>query len=168
MFPFFAANVVDGYSAWRPLWVLAVFWVLVIAHLILELTHANAWLWLADVPLFLLTATLCIRWWPRGKQPALLTVLFVGLTWLPLSLALYSAQSLGYLLSGVITLGRAPAHALFVGFFGSVLVAMVTRVTQGHSGRALVMPAAAWFAFVAIQLVAVLRIGAEFAHDSAA
>jgi len=42
---------------------------------------------------------------------------------------------------------------------------MVTRVTQGHSGRALVMPKVAWYAFVAIQLVAVMRIGAEFARD---
>ena len=58
-----------------------------------------------------------------------------------------------YALTGEFLLGRAPAHALFIGFFGSLLVAMVTRVTQGHSGRPLVMPAVAWFAFVAIQLV---------------
>jgi uncharacterized protein involved in response to NO len=79
--------------------------------------------------------------------------------------ALYTAQSVSYLLTGVYWLGRAPAHALFVGFFGSILIAMVTRVTQGHSGRALVMPKAAWFAFVAIQLVALTRIGAELAGD---
>ena len=42
---------------------------------------------------------------------------------------------------------------------------MVTRVTQGHSGRALAMPKAAWFAFAAIQVVAALRIGAELARD---
>ena len=111
------------------------------------------------------TATVCIRWWPRGPKPGLLAVLFLGLAWLPLTFALYSAQSVGYLLTGVYALGRAPAHALFIGFFGSVLIAMVTRVTQGHSGRALVMPKVAWYAFVAIQLVALLRIGAEFADD---
>lgn len=165
MFPFFAGNVVPGYVAWRPLWILVAFWPLVVAHLVLELMHAYAWLWLVDAPLFLLTAALCVRWWPTGKKPALLTVLFVGLAWLPLAFALYAAQSVGYLLTGVYALGRAPAHALFVGFFGSVLVAMVTRVTQGHSGRALVMPKAAWFAFISIQLVAMLRIGAEFAND---
>ena len=37
--------------------------------------------------------------------------------------------------------GRAPAHALYIGFFGSLLVAMVTRVTQGHSGRPLELDA---------------------------
>lgn len=165
MFPFFAGNVVPGYVPWRPLWLLVAFWVLALAHLALELVHGYAWLWLVDVPLFFLGATLCIRWWPRGPKPGLLAVLFMGLAWLPIAFALYSAQSLGYLLSGVYALGRAPAHALFVGFFGSVLVAMVTRVTLGHSGRALTMSKVAWYAFVAIQLVALLRIGAEFAAD---
>ena len=165
MFPFFAANVVQGYTPWRPLWVLGVFWTLALAHLATELTHAYAWSWVADVPLLVLTALLWVRWWPAGRKPGLLTVLFLGLAWLPIAFALYSAQSIGYLLTGIYTLGRAPAHALFIGFFGSVLIAMVTRVTQGHSGRALAMPKAAWFAFVAIQIVATMRIGAEFASD---
>ena len=58
-------------------------------------------------------------------------------------------------------LGRAPAHALFIGFFGGLLVAMVTHVTQGHSGLPLVLGRVAAFAFIVIQLVAVARIGAE-------
>ena len=57
-------------------------------------------------------------------------------------------------------------HAMFIGFFGSVLVAMVTRVTQGHSGRPLKMPALAWFAFAALQIVAVMRVVAEVAPDA--
>ncbi|MEJ7806962.1 MAG: NnrS family protein, partial [Telluria sp.] len=64
--------------------------------------------------------------------------------------------------------GRAPAHALFVGFFGSLLVAMVTRVTQGHAGRPLQLGRVAGFAFVAIQLVSVTRIVAELAPDQMA
>jgi uncharacterized protein involved in response to NO len=81
-------------------------------------------------------------------------------------MALYATDSLHVATTGAHLLGRAPAHALFVGFFGSVLVAMVTRVTQGHSGRPLVMPAVAWFTFVAIQLVAVTRIVAELMPDA--
>lgn len=168
MFPFFAGNVVAGYRPWRPLWVLGAFWSLTLLHLALELLHAYRWLWLADLPLVALTTTLCWRWWPRGPHPAILGALFVGLAWLPAAFALYLAQSLMYLATGVFWLGRAPAHALFIGFFGSVLVAMVTRVTQGHSGRPLVLPAAAWFAFVAIQIVTVMRVVAEVAPDSAA
>ncbi len=166
MFPFFASGAVPDYVAWRPLWLLASAWGLLLLHLGLELAHAYPWLWLADLPLLALTGTVCWRWWPDGKQPPLLRVLFVGLLWLPLSFALYSAQSLTFLASGVYLLGRAPAHALFIGFFGSVLIAMVTRVTQGHSGRPLVLPRFALIAFVAIQLVALARIGAEFARDA--
>ena len=165
MFPFFAGNVVVGYKPWRPLWLLGALWALALLHLALELAHGYAWLWAADLPLLTLTATLWWRWWPRGRKPGILAVLFVGLAWLPIAFALYSAQSIGYLLTGVYMLGRAPAHALFVGFFGSVLIAMVTRVTQGHSGRALVMPKVAWYAFGAIQAVALMRVGAEFATD---
>ncbi|MEO6263698.1 MAG: NnrS family protein [Luteimonas sp.] len=168
MFPFFAGNVVAGYKPWRPLWLLGAFWALALLHLALELVHGDRWLWLSDLPLLALTATLWWRWWPRGPKPGLLAVLFVGLAWLPIAFALYAAQSLAYVATGVFWLGRAPAHALFIGFFGSVLIAMVTRVTQGHSGRPLVMPRAAWFAFIAIQLVALLRIAAELAPDSMA
>lgn len=168
MFPFFAGNVVPGYAAWRPLWLLGAVLALCMAHLALELAHAYAWLWLADLPLLALLLLALWKWWPRGKAPGILLVLFVGLAWLPLAIALYALQSIAYELTGVFLLGRAPAHALFVGFFGSVLVAMVTRVTQGHSGRKLVMPAAAWFAFAGIQVVALLRIFAEVLPDGMA
>ena len=168
MFPFFAGNVVRDYQPWRPMWLLASFWGLIALHLALELVHAYQWLWLADLPLLVLTATMVARWWPNGPKPSILTVLFIGLAWLPLAFALYSAQSLAYSITGQFLLGRAPAHALFIGFFGSILVAMVTRVTQGHSGRPLMMPKAAWFAFIAIQLVALMRIVAELAPDSMA
>ena len=161
MFPFFAGNVLPGYKAWRPMWLLASFWALLLAHLGLELLHGYAWIWIPDIALFLLTALTCWRWWPQSKAPGILMALFIGMVWLPMAFALYSAQGLGYLLTGVYALGRGPAHALFIGFFGSVLVAMVTRVTQGHSGRAMRMPAAAWFAFAGVQLVAFVRIAAE-------
>ena len=202
MFPFFAGNSVPGYQPWRPLWLLAMFWPLCLAHLLLELVHAYAWSWLVDVPLLALTATMLWRWWPKGmdvrvpraqdaqerpksmdarvpqaqdaqerqrnRMPGLLAVLFIGLAWLPLAFALYSAQSVAYAMTGMYWLGRGPAHALFVGFFGSVMIAMVTRVTQGHSGRPLLMPAVAWFAFVAIQVVAVMRVAAEVLPDAGA
>jgi len=165
MFPFFAGGAIPGYVVWRPMWVLGLALSLCALHLILELLHAYRWLWASDLPLFGLALYLCWRWWPRTPMPALLKVLFLGLTWLPISFALYSAQTLIYLFSGQFALGRAPAHALFIGFFGSVLIAMVTRVSQGHSGRPLQMPPIAWFAFISIQIVSLLRIGAELVKD---
>lgn len=169
MFPFFAGNTVRGYTPWRPLWWLAAVWVLAMAHLGLELMHAYAWLWLADLPLLLLTSLAVWRWWPRTRggppMPGLLAVLFIGTLWLPVTFALYLVQSLTYLFDGGFILARAPMHALFVGFFGSLLVAMVTRVTQGHSGRPLQMYGIAWFAFVAIQIVATVRVLADVLPD---
>ncbi len=165
MFPFFAAGVVAGYQPWRPLWLLAAVWSAALLHLMLDLAKAFAWLWIADGALLVLTCVALWRWWPRGTKPGLLVVLFLGLAWLPIAMALYTADSLHYAMTGATLLGRAPAHALFIGFFGSILVAMVTRVTQGHSGRPLVMPAVAWFTFIAIQLVALARIVGELVAD---
>ena len=167
MFPFFAGNVVPGYRPWRPLWLLAACWPLWLAHLALELAHGHAWLWLVDVPLLALTAATLWRWWPRGPAPALLRVLFVGYAWLPVALALYAAQSAWFAATGEFALGRAPVHALSIGFFGSLLVAMVTRVTQGHSGRPLVLGRIAAVAFAGMQAVAVVRVGAELSANPA-
>jgi uncharacterized protein involved in response to NO len=168
MFPFFAGNVVKGYVPWRPLWLLAAFWPLVLAHLALEIAHAYAWLWVADLPLLALCGAWLWRNAPRGAVPPLLRVLFAGFAWLPVALALYSVQSLWFLLGGDFVLARAPAHALFIGFFGSLLVAMVTRVTQGHSGRPLQLGGVAAFAFVVLQAVCVLRIAADLLPDAPA
>ena len=165
MFPFFAGNVVPGYRAWRPLWVLAALWGLLLAHMALELAHATAWLWPVDAVLAIGSALVLARWWPRGKAPGILWVLFLGFAWLPIAFALYAAQSAIYAGGGGFVLGRGPAHALYIGFFGSLLVAMVTRVTQGHSGQPLVMPAAAWWAFAGVQVVAMVRVAAELADD---
>ena len=107
-----------------------------------------------------------VRWWPRGPKPMLLSVLFVAFAWLPVVFALYASQSLIFWITGNFTLGRAPAHALFIGFFGSALIAMVARVTQGHSGRTLILPPVAIFAFISTQVVAILRFVAELMPDA--
>ena len=49
-----------------------------------------------------------------------------------------------------------------------MLVAMVTRVTMGHSGRALQMDRATLACFFGIQAAAVARIGSEIATAPAA
>jgi len=167
MLPFFASAVIPSYKIIRPLWALALFWFLVLLHLALELMHGYVWLWLPDIALAVLTVFLLYQWRPKqAKSPALLKVLIIGFSWLPIAMALYSIQSLWFISTGEFILGRAPAHALFIGYFGSMLVAMVTRVTQGHSGRPLELGKVAAFAFVVIQIVAVLRVLAELIPDS--
>ncbi len=165
MFPFFAGNVVEGYVPWRPTALLAAFWCAIVLRLALDLAGQASLLWLPDAALLGVTGYAFWRWWPRGHKPGLLAVLFLALAWLPIAMALYLADDIAFAIRDAHLLGRAPAHALFVGFFGSALVAMVTRVTQGHSGRPLVMPPIAWFTFVAIQLVAIARIAAELTAD---
>jgi uncharacterized protein involved in response to NO len=49
-----------------------------------------------------------------------------------------------------------------MGFFGGMLMAMVTRVTLGHSGRPLALDALNWRLFLVVQVATVLRIAAEF------
>ncbi|MDE8654213.1 NnrS family protein [Novosphingobium album (ex Liu et al. 2023)] len=161
MIPFFSASALPGYEPWRPLWVLALGWAL----LVLRLGLPADGLWLSDLPLFLLSLLVFFRWVPRRRMPPLLLVLYGGLAWLPIALALFTVQDIAFALDGAAILGKAPAHALFIGFFGSILVAMVTRVTQGHSGRPLLLPPVAGYAFAAIQLVCVARIWAELADD---
>lgn len=167
MIPFFTSCVYREYSIVRPMWTLALFWLLVLAHLWFEMSHGYTRLWIADLPMATLAAALLWRWMPRERpMPALLRVLFLGFAWLPIAFVLYAIQSIWFAATGEFVLGRAPAHALFIGCFGSLLVAMVTRVTQGHSGRPLVLGSVAAFAFGSIQLVAVLRVVAEIASDS--
>lgn len=167
MLPFFASVVIPGYKMVRPLWALVLFWCLILLHLSLELMHGYAWLWLPDIALAVLAASLLWQWRiQKAKAPALLKVLMVGFAWLPIAMSLYAVQSVWFISTGEFILARAPAHALFVGFFGSLLVAMVTRVTQGHSGRPLELGRVAAFAFIVIQITAVLRVVAEVLPDA--
>ena len=166
MLPFFSGNVAQGYTVVRPHWSLPVVWSLLLTHLVLEWRGVLGWLWLVDVPLALVFAWHALAWQPwKAMRPGLLAVLHLAFAWLPLAFVLYAVQDVVYAASGHPVLGRAPLHALAIGYFGSMLVAMVTRVTQGHSGRPLQMGAIPWLCFVLLQLVALLRIRAELGGD---
>jgi uncharacterized protein involved in response to NO len=168
MVPFFSANVAGArYRVFKPAWSLPLVWALLLAHLALDLTHRQDWLWLADAPLAIVFAIHAIGWQPwKCRRPGLLAALHLSFAWLPLAFALYAAQSLLAFFDRGFLLGRVPVHALTIGFFGSMLVAMVTRVTQGHSGRPLEMGAVAWLGFALLQAVALVRIGAELSSDA--
>ena len=167
MLPFFSQAVIPGYRVYRPGWVLATMLALIFVHLLLELAHAYVWLWLVDAPLAALAAMLVWRWrfW-QARRVRLLLVLHWGFAWLPVAFAMYAMQSAWFAASGEFALGRAPVHALTVGFFGSLLVAMVTRVTQGHSGRPLEMGRIPWICFLLLQGVVVVRIASEALPDA--
>ena len=162
MVPFFSGNVIPGYRVTRPLWTLAVMWVLVLAHLVLDLMDLAAWRWTADVPLTGLFLGQWLAWQPwKAYRTGLLAVLYIALAWLPISFALFAADSIVIAWHGSSGMARAPLHALTIGFFASMLVGMVTRVTHGHSGRPLAMVPLAWIAFVGMQAAAVIRVVAD-------
>lgn len=164
MVPFFSSNVISGYRVVRPTWSLLCLWALSLAHLGFDVCDGARWRWLADLPLTALLLWQWLAWQPwRARKPALLAVLYIALAWLPLSFGLFAAESLSLLLTHASGWGRAPLHALTIGFFSSMLVAMVTRVTHGHSGRPLAMGAVPWLAFVGMQITAVARVLADTA-----
>ncbi len=162
MIPFFAGNVVDEYVRWRPDWLLAILWALLAARLSSELFGSLSGSLIANGALAVVTAYMCWKWWPRSPAPGLLNVLIWGFAWAPLGFALAAIDS------AANVLGRGPDHALLIGFAGSLLVAMVTRVTQGHSGRPLTMPVAAWVAFCAIQIATLARVFAAIKIENGA
>jgi uncharacterized protein involved in response to NO len=76
---------------------------------------------------------------------------------------LQTVRDASFVVSGEWALGRAPIHALGMGFFGGMLIAMVTRVTMGHSGRPLAMDRVALACFVTAQVAAAARVLSELA-----
>lgn len=162
MIPFFSQGVLPGYQPWRPLWVLVSVASLAWLRLLLGTAGALDALPFVDAALFVLTATCALRWTSlRARDNPLLWTLYLGFAWLPVAVLLQAVRDTTFLLTGAWTLGRAPIHALGMGFFGSMLVAMVTRVTLGHSGRPLRMDRATLACLMALQLAALGRVASE-------
>ena len=78
-----------------------------------------------------------------------------------------ASHALMLLTDGGRSLGLAPTHALTMGFMGATLMAMASRVSAGHSGRALVADDFVWRLFWLQQLAVMLRIVAAIWLDFA-
>ena len=169
MIPFFSQGAIQGYVPWRPVWMLVAVVGLAYARLLLGTAGALSVLPIVDAALFVLTATCALRWTSlRARGNPLLWTLYAGLAWLPVALLLQTIRDAAFTLTGDWALGRAPIHALGMGFFGGMLVAMVTRVTMGHSGRPLRMDRITLACFIALQLAAVSRVLSEVVTAPAA
>ena len=94
----------------------------------------------------------------QSLKVRLLAMLHLGFVWLGLSFVLAGASQLLGLQAGVPALGLGALHALTMGCLGSLLLAMVTRVACGHSGRPLVADNLMWVLFWALQFAVLLRI----------
>lgn len=161
MIPFFSSRVLDHYKIVRPKLALWMMLACSLAHGGLEIVDAARWLWLADIPFFLTALHLTWHWqFRRSFKMRILAVLHIGFAWLSVALALYAGQSLAAL-AGWTVLGFAPLHALTVGFFAAMVLAMATRVTLGHSGFDLTADGATWALFLGFQSAAVARIAGD-------
>ena len=71
MVPFFAGNVVEGYARWRPDWLLAALWSLLIARIAGEMTQQAALAAVANLGLAAITGLMVLKWRPHGRAPEL-------------------------------------------------------------------------------------------------
>ncbi len=169
MIPFFTASALPALDAWRPnglLWTMvAVLW------LQLPVALAELWWWplpaaarwalaALDLPAAVMMLWLAWRWGlVQSLKIRLLAMLHAGFVWLGLALALSAVSQMLMAASGdAQSLGLAPTHALTMGYLGATLVAMITRVAAGHSGRPLAADDLAWALYWALQTAAVLRV----------
>lgn len=162
MIPFFSSRVLDNYEMVRPFWMLWVMIACIALHGLLQAMALPNYLWLADLPLSGCALYLSYRWGiMRSFQVGLLAVLHISFAWLGVGMLLYAVQSLVYFISGNLILGLAPLHAIGIGFFSGMILAMASRVTLGHSGRPLELDRFTWLLFLGFQTAAVTRILAD-------
>lgn len=169
MIPFFTASALPFMEAWRPAWILGFM-------LGLALLQAGAvWIdtffggaagWLVvrgtvELASGLLLAALAVAWGlVKSLRIRLLAMLHLGFVWLGVSIALGGAAHLLGALADRTLLPLASLHALTIGCLGSLMLAMVTRVTCGHGGRPLVADNLVWLLFWLLQAAALARIAA--------
>ncbi len=162
MLPFFTSCVVENYTMHKPMWSLPFLWVCLAGHFLLEIFNQGEWLFLFDLPLSVFGLYHVWIWgFNKSLQTRLLAVLHISSVCFAAGTALFAIQSLFLNLTGNLILGKAPLHALAIGFVTSTVISMVTRVSLGHSGRPLVMDRYSWICFWMVLLTACLRILAE-------
>lgn len=160
MIPFFTSRVVSDYVMVRPYGLLWLLLAASLAHGALEAAGWPAVTWLADGPLAVITLWFAWRWgcFRHGWGVRLLAMLHISFLWAGLAFLLYALGSLALWLGWSWSAGHAPLHALGIGFFGSMLIGMASRVSLGHSGRRLEADGLTWALFWLLQAVGVVRM----------
>ena len=162
LIPFFSSAVIPNYVVIRPEWPLWVMTAGGMAHGALDMASHPQWTWTVDFAMAAVAFRLSYQWSIRQTFGVrILAMLHIAFVWVGIALTLLGLQSLSMFMDSGMPLGRGPLHALVVGYFASMLIAMSTRVTLGHSGRPLTADQRAWSIFMAVQLVAAVRILAD-------
>jgi len=173
MIPFFTSSAMPFINAWRPFWALglmlsaaAVEGIAVWVEIDGPLHGPMAPVWMLARGAFELAAGGVLLWlaqvWGvmQSIKNRLLAMLHIGFLWLGLALVLGGVAQILGLLQDTPVLSLGSLHALTMGCLTSLMLAMVTRVSCGHSGRAQVADRIAWTLFWLVQLATLLRITA--------
>jgi uncharacterized protein involved in response to NO len=169
MIPFFTASALPGMAAWRPVPVLGLMLGMALfeaAAVWLEAAFGLHAAWRVGRGMLELAAGLVLLWlavaWGLVKslKIRLLAMLHLGFCWLGIAFALSGVSQVSTVFADTPVLPLAALHALTMGCLGSLMVAMVTRVSCGHSGRPLVADNLVWSLFWLLQAAVLLRIAA--------
>ncbi|TPL74195.1 NnrS family protein [Mesorhizobium sp. B2-3-15] len=138
-----------------------------IASIAISTVALGAWSFAPDNSvsgMLMAVAAICQAWrlsrWAgeRTLRDPLVLILHLGYAFVPIGLALVSAS----ILFPDAVPAAAGLHALGTGAVGAMTLAVMTRATLGHTGRALKAGRGASFIFVAVLLAGSLRILAAF------
>jgi uncharacterized protein involved in response to NO len=91
----------------------------------------------------------------RAARDPLVLILHVGYFWIPLALFLLAASMLGTAVPR-----SAAIHALTAGAMGTMILAVMTRATLGHTGRKLKASPPTVFLYLLVTIGAALRVSA--------
>lgn len=174
MIPFFTASALPSMDAWRPNALLGAMLAALGIAAAAEVAQVLAGplpAWVHGIAGALLLpaaaglAWLAVRWGlVQSLSIRLLAMLHGGFVWLAVALGLAAISHLRIAFLGDDAgLGLAPLHALTMGYLGATLVAMITRVAAGHSGRPLAADNMAWALYWTLQAAALARVGVALA-----
>lgn len=90
--------------------------------------------------------------WQTVSKPILL-ILHISYVWLAFG---FLILSIGVLYPVLFSLGL---HAITIGLIGSIIIAMVSRVSLGHTGRPLIATKLMITSYILIQTTAITRLG---------
>ncbi len=137
--------------------------VLVLALFVAAFTLAPDWAgsaWLALLAALLHGVRLS-RWRSVGiLSESLLWIMHLAYCWLVIALALLGLSGLWASVPG-----NAALHALSVGAIATMIIAVSTRASLGHTGRALTAGRGTLLIYLCITLAAVARVGAPFGGE---
>jgi uncharacterized protein involved in response to NO len=129
-----------------------------LAGIALTLSATGLWVGLIASVAALLHTLRLLRWCGLAtvREP-LLFVLHVAYAWIPIGYGLLAAIALGFQYPQSVGL-----HALTVGAIGTMLLAMISRVALGHTGRALHAARLTVIAYLLLTFAVLSRLAGPF------